>query len=266
MTEAPEGATKEELNLLNHFIDVASSNFGGNSLSAESESRVRSAALKVGLTSKFVDQLLYQTMKKKENPDSGLTFISPQQRPSSFELHQLSFHDQENNDKYNPLMHQHGGSNAVLNDYGGNDETYYTADYSRTIEKERRHRSSTNDCNIWESLGKNLGFLASMTARTCGVKYHHGRDDDSSVVSTISWEDNNTGSPKARKSRSRRLRKGHERAEDSAPIYHNDEHHHDRSPQEEFATNSDVQGDRTGQESNVVGNITPPREKITQLV
>jgi len=265
--DAPEGATKEELKLLNQFIEVASSNFGGNTLSAESESRVRSAALKVGLTSKFVDQLLNQTMKKEES----LTFEASHQRPYSPELQQAPFHDQENKHQQNHSAYHHNGSNIAPNDYRGDHEAYYTTDYSRTTAKQSRShkRPSDSNCNVWESLGKNFGFLASVTAKVCGVEYHTGRDDASSVVSAISWEDNDTGPSKARKSRSGRPREVDDRAEDLAPTFQNDEHHNDRTRRVSFATDYAVQGDRTGQESNAVHDDTtnsPPRAKIRQLV
>ena len=66
MPELPEGATEEELNLLNRFIEVAAGNFEGKKLSADSEKRVRAAAEKVGLSQKFVDQLLVQANANNE--------------------------------------------------------------------------------------------------------------------------------------------------------------------------------------------------------
>ena len=266
-TDAPEGATKEELKLLNQFIDVASSNFGGNTLSAESESRVRSAALKVGLTSKFVDQLLSQTTKKEES----LTFEASQQRPYSPELQQAPFHDQEKKYQQNHPAYHHNGSNIAPNDCRDDHEAYYTTDYCRTTAKQSRshERPSDSNWNVWESLGKNFGFLASMTAKACGVEYHTGRDDASSVVSAISWEDNDTGPSKAIKSRSGRPREADDRTEDLAPTFQNDEHHNDRTRRVSFATDYAVQVDRTGQESNAVHDDTtnsPPRAKIRQLV
>ena len=249
-TEAPEGATKEELNLLNQFIDVASTNFGGNTLSKESESRVRTAASKVGLTSKFVDQLLNQTMKKKEDSDSFLTFTTPNQRTNSYELQQSSFSNQEN--KHNiqsHSFHEHGLSSFARNDYGGENETINTDDcYRPTRKNGTRYENTTANCNIWESVGKNIGIIANLTARVCGVKYGGGRDDDSSVVSAISWEDDINRSSKAGKRQSRRPRDENNGSEDQDHSYHN------RTQHVSFATPLNQAGD------------DPPRAKITQLV
>lgn len=62
----PEGASEEDVKLLNRFISLAKSNFDGKKLSAASEARVRKAALKVGLSEGMVDQLIEQARAKNE--------------------------------------------------------------------------------------------------------------------------------------------------------------------------------------------------------
>ena len=70
----PEGATKEEVKLLNRFIEAAACFFDGKKLSEDSETRVRSAAMKIGISELFVDQLIEQAntknmeKKQQENP------------------------------------------------------------------------------------------------------------------------------------------------------------------------------------------------------
>jgi len=262
-TDAPEGATKEEIDLLNRFIDVASSDFGGQTLSAESEARVRSAALKVGLTSKFVDQLLKQTMKPLENQDHGLTFdaLPEQQQPPLYD----DKNDHNNNYSY---PHQYDG------DYGGENETYYTADHSQSNTKQSR-RLYYDDCNfnIWEVLGKNLAHLANVTAKTCGVNYHRknrNRDDGDSIVSAISFEDDHAKLSTTRRGRSRRSREENDRVAASvAPsIKYNNQEQRERIRHVTFDDNIAEQNyDRTEPFSmDVVQNNSPPREKITQLV
>jgi hypothetical protein len=270
-TEIPEGATKEELNLLNHFIDVASSNFGGNMLSAESESRVRSAALKVGLTSKFVDQLLDQTMKQREVPGSGSAFIDSRQHQYPHDLPQTSYRDQEDGYSRNYFAYQHGIPKNGHNDYRADNETDISVDYSRTNtnQNRRRHERDAKNCNAWDSFGKNLGFLSSLTARVCGVNYHSGRDDESSVVSAISWEGDATGASKAKKRRSRNLRESEDGVENIAAADQNDQRRDEGTRRVTFASTCVEHGDGTGQEeSNFICNDLncPPRQKITQLV
>jgi len=264
--EAPEGATEEELKLLNHFIDVASSNFGGNTLSADSESRVRAAALKVGLTEKFVDQLLNQTIKR-ENPSSRLSFEPSEQPPPAYK---------KGSTKNDYNMHlKHDGPNYAANQYGGEDATNDDIDYSqrRRGRERRRHGSTPEDCSAWDSLGKTFGLLANMTARACGMEYHTSRRDDaSSVVSAISWEDDNAG-PKVR--RQKRERQSLDTTEAYAPGYlaadrhdNDNDNDNDNTQHVTFASDVEVEGETKGQEGSMLPNdlATPPRPKITQLV
>ena len=195
-TEVPEGASKEEFSLLNRFIEVASTNFGGNKLSVESESRVRSAALKVGLTSKFVDQLLNQN-RMSEVPDSTLTYDALQ-HPHHSKIHQPASHENENKYQNYHSPYRHDSVPATLNDYGGEDSTYYTADYTRTTNQNRKREPTFDGCNAWGSIRENLGFLA----KTCGIN-NFDRDDASSAVSAISWEDDSAGLSRVRRRRSR---------------------------------------------------------------
>ena len=108
-----------------------------------------------------------------------------------------------------------------------------------------------------------------MTARACGVEYHNRnnrttRDDASSIVSALSWEDDTTG---VRKRRLERPRESIETAEYFAPkSYPVDQHQESRAQRVTFA--SDFEEEAKGQESNTTQNgpSTPPRPKITQLV
>ncbi|VEU36294.1 unnamed protein product [Pseudo-nitzschia multistriata] len=268
LAEAPEGATKEEIDLLNRFIDVASSDFGGQILAPESEARVRSAALKVGLTPKFVDQLLNTTMKPSENHEKNLAFVAPPE----LQEQQPSLYDGKNNYHNNDYSYSH----QFDGDYGGDNETYNTADYSRSYAKQsRRSGYEDGNCNtnIWEFLGQNLVHLANVTAKTCGVNYHRNdrrnnrryRDDGDSIVSAISWDgDHARSSSTSRRDRSRRRSREADdwEAADLVPEENSD------CRQKEERTRHVTFEDHVDEQSYnpVVRNESPPREKITQLV
>eukprot|EP00536_Pseudo-nitzschia_multiseries_P016851 jgi/Psemu1/48133/gm1.48133_g len=294
--DAPEGATREEIELLNRFIDVASTDFGGQVLSAESEARVRAAALKVGLTSKFVDQLLNQTMKPPESEDPDFTFVASSEHQQHQQQHQQPpQYDGQNgyHKSHAPYPHRYEG------DYGGENETYYTAEYSRSNTKQGGRRAC-EDCNfnIWDNLGKGLTHLANITAKTCGVNYHRSdrdrdRDryredrDGDSIVSAISWDgDHGKSSSSARRAgrSGRRPREVESRvaAEDGPSTNINyehqnvHEHEHEHAYQHQHERTRHVTFDDNIDEleyhmSGLVGmdavrDSTPPREKITQLV
>ena len=212
-TDIPEGASKEELKLLNQFIEVASSNFGGNKLSAQSESRVRSAALKVGLTSKFVDQLLNQQNSKLEDSYSALTYDTLQHL-QHYEVTEAVSHAYENDCQNNHPPYRYDGTiSSAPYEYGhGENSTYCTADYSRTANPSIKREPTAENCNVWESIRDNLGFLA----KVCGVN-NFQKDDASSVVSAISWEDDNLVSSKFRRYQSKpRSRSNNVREQDKA--------------------------------------------------
>jgi len=235
-TEVPEGASKEEFSLLNRFIEVASTNFGGNKLSVESESRVRSAALKVGLASKFVDQLLKQN-RMSEVPDSTLTYDALQ-HPHHSELHQPASHENENKYQNYYSPYRHDSVPATLNDYGGEDSTYYTADYTRTTNQNRKREPTFDGCNAWGSIRENLGFLA----KTCGIN-NFDRDDASSAVSAISWEDENDGLSRVRRRRSRGKLRDDDKT-DSLTSGHNEVQHDVRIVPSPSVRNDDQQFER----------------------
>jgi hypothetical protein len=159
----PEGATEEELQLLNRFIEVAACNFDGKQLSSESEAKVRSAALKVGLSEKFVDQLLNQAQarnEKKRSHKAPLSTVGGEygryQRPDS--------------------PHTPGGA-----------ETIYTVDLTKATKRRKTATDATVvGCpSLWESLTKNVKNWAN-----CG-------DDGSSIstVPSVSWEDDRVRIP-----------------------------------------------------------------------
>jgi hypothetical protein len=64
------------LKLLNRFVEVAASNFDGKRLSPESEQRVRKAAEKVGLSQKFVDQMLHQSVAYNTTQNAGYSPVA----------------------------------------------------------------------------------------------------------------------------------------------------------------------------------------------
>jgi hypothetical protein len=155
MPEIPEGATEEELKLLNRFIEVAACNFEGKKLSSDSEARVRSAALKVGLSEKFVDQLLEQAQSKNE--------LKSTKAPVST--------------VGGPL----GGNYQVPGDNitaGGDGETaYYTVDLTRATKRRKKATDVTvTGCNVWEEIQKNIKYWTNIN---CG-------DDGSSISSAES--------------------------------------------------------------------------------
>lgn len=254
---APEGATEEELKLLNHFIEVASSNFNGNTLSADSEARVRSAALKVGLTSTFVDQLLNQTMKEKEEKKSPrLSFIPFENPPPSYESEQ-SNHVQNS---YHTYPSQ--STSYTANDYddnGTNDGIEHIS--GRTARERRRHEDPPDACNAWDGLVQAIGFFASSAAKACGMDYHNRRDDES-VVSALSWEGGND----ARRRRPERFRESTEPYVPNYPV-DQEEQHCGRNQRVTFADCCQGGEEAQGQENHATGgSSSPPRPKIRQLV
>lgn len=155
--DLPEGATEEELNLLNRFIEVAASNFDGKKLSADSEKRVRAAAVKVGLSQKFVDQLLEQANANNEARQAQL------QQNFSVPTEVDATDDQETRDDAS---------------------TYYTHDMTQFT---RRARKRVRDvgCNAWEQWD-NLTNLVRGWAN-CGALgdvHHEDEDDDASSISS----------------------------------------------------------------------------------
>jgi hypothetical protein len=152
--QEPEGATEEEIKLLNRFIEVAASNFDGKRLSAESETRVRAAALKVGLSEVFVDQLIQQA------------------------------NDENNKNK------QFEPRSTKSYPHTPNTQASRTFEITRA-EKEARKANAAAEtstfasgCQFWESLTQNLKYLTK-----CG----DGLDDANSVglmsAPTLSWEE-----------------------------------------------------------------------------
>merc|ERR1711865_345971 len=181
-------------------------------MGAQSESRVRSAALKVGLTSKFVDQLLNQN-SKLEDSYSALTYDTLQHL-QHYEVTEAVSHAYENDCQNNhPPYRYDGPISSAPYEYGhGENSTYYTADYSRTANPSIKREPTAENCNVWESIRDNLGFLA----KVCGVN-NFQKDDASSVVSAISWEDDNLVSSKFRRYQSKpRSRSNNVREQDKA--------------------------------------------------
>jgi hypothetical protein len=146
--KVPEGATAEELRLLNKFIEVAATNFDGKKLSEDSEVRVRVAALKIGLSQMLVDQLLEQAKANNSKiPHSTRNRVHDPSSPGT-----------------------HAG------------ETYYT-DYTSRLDGADKIATSpsgatTNPgCQFWESVTQNFSYWTKQP--TCG-KY-----DDTSSISSI---------------------------------------------------------------------------------
>jgi hypothetical protein len=150
--ELPEGASEEELKLLNRFIEVAASNFDGKKLSADSESRVRAAALKVGLSEKFVDQLLEQARANNEK-DAANAPVSTVGVPHS------------------PVTRGDGSG-------------YYTVDLTRATKRTRKTATDGTEvgCQAWENITSTLKSWAN-----CGGG-GGGGDDGSSISSAPSVE------------------------------------------------------------------------------
>ena len=161
--QEPEGATEEEIELLNRFIEVAASNFNGKRLSADSETRVRAAALKVGLSEVFVDQLIQQAndenskSNKQFEPQSTRSYVqkclrTPNTQASrSFEITRAETEARKANAAAETTMFASG-------------------------------------CQVWESLTQNLTYWTKPIT-TCGDV----SDDASSVglmsAPTLSWEE-----------------------------------------------------------------------------
>ena len=145
-TEVP---SEEDMQLLNRFIEVSATGFDGKKLSSDSEARVRTAALKVGLSEKFVDQMIQQAYaaaaekKKPHESQSGKFPHTPQTHAS-----------------------QSG---------------YYTVDVSRS-NTEKKHELA--GCYGWESIQQN--FAQWLKPMTCGGR---DDASSVSSEPTISWEE-----------------------------------------------------------------------------
>jgi hypothetical protein len=155
MPEIPEGATQEELKLLNRFIEVAASNFEGKKLSSDSEARVRSAAIKVGLSEKFVDQLLEQAQAKNKRKSMKAPLST--------------------------VGGAHGGNYQVphspdnITAGGDGETTYYTVDLTRATKRRKKATDVTvAGCNVWEEIQKNIKYWTNINC---------GGDDGSSISS-----------------------------------------------------------------------------------
>ena len=154
-----EDISDEDLKLLNRFVEVASINFDGKRLSPESEQRVRAAAAKVGLSQKFVDQLLQQANANNTTQYSA----------GNFSLAAV------------------GVSSPALSD---DQSTYVTNDQTRSTKPKRRKKRSKEDvgCDAWQQW-ENLSNLVRGWAN-CGApgNVHHS-DDDASSISSIGYTD-----------------------------------------------------------------------------
>jgi hypothetical protein len=165
MPELPEGATEEELKLLNRFIEVAASNFEGKKLSSDSEARVRLAALKVGLSEKFVDQLLEQAQAQNDKQAIKAPLSTIGGAHGEYQVPQSP----DNN----------------AGTIGDGETTFYTVDLTRATKRRKKATDATAaGCNVWENIQKNIKYWTNIN---CG-------DDGSSISSTpsVSWEDNDT--------------------------------------------------------------------------
>jgi hypothetical protein len=227
-TEVPEGTTSEDLKLLNSFIEVASGNFGGNKLSAESESRVRAAAFKIGLTPKFVDQILKQQQEKSNsNPNDPFTYEKPseslQQPPPAYHNY---YGQPQRPQTYHPdpssAPYGYGGEET----YVGETSTYYSADMTRTTKRTKKteENEGCNAWDTWETIRSNIGLAL---AKACGTNTNTNGDDGSSISSAVSWDENAKGPKKHR--RRRRSERGKRR-----------ESHYSQRPQHHMAVDSNV--------------------------
>ena len=245
--EAPQGPSGEDLTLLNRFIEVSSGNFGGNKLSAESESRVRNAALKIGLTPKFVDQLLKQQQQDAPDP-----FTYEASNPQGIQQPAPTHHQYPSQTQYNP--HFQAGHSPAPYVYGGDPyvgetSTYYSADMTRETRRTKKTEASDGGCNVWdtwEAVRTNLGFaLAKVCATTTNG------DDESSISSRGSLEDKKKRRRASKRDRKSRQSTG-ERGRRRESNYYNDREGLETYPQEAEMP-MQMQNDTVGQ----VGSSTP---------
>ena len=155
----PEGISDEDLKLLNRFVEVASINFDGKRLSPESEQRVRAAAAKVGLSQKFVDQLLQQATENNTTSYPAGNFPIP----------------------------VGGVASPTLSD---DQSTYVTNDQGRPTTPRRRKKRSKEDvgCDAWWQWD-NLSSMVRGWA-DCGAPGNvHNSDDDATSISSIGYTD-----------------------------------------------------------------------------
>ena len=175
--EIPEGATQEDLTLLNRFIEVASCNFEGKKLSNESEARVRSAAQKVGISDKFVDQLIEQARVNNEKSNAAATLETVPDNPV-------------------PVSGIHGGVQEPAQSHfyphpnspstRGDASTFYTLDLTSLKRRNRDANTYVTNagCQAWESITKTLRHLA---------RCNGGGGDDASSISSGTWEEERRG-------------------------------------------------------------------------
>jgi hypothetical protein len=236
-TEASGAPSRDELTLLNQFIEVSSGNFGGNKLSAESELRVRAAALKIGLTPKFVDQLLKQQQNLSD------PFTCEVQNPQGIQPPQQTQKGYMGKLPHNPQMQ--GGPSPAPYIYGGDPyvgetSTYYSADMTRETRRTKKTEASDAGCNVWdtwEALRTNLGFAL---AKVCASNTNG--DDESSISSRGSMEEK----------KRRRTSKRHRKSRQSIGLRRESNHY---SEQERYSQEAPVQTSIDG--GGQVGASTP---------
>ncbi|KAG7359649.1 hypothetical protein IV203_034747 [Nitzschia inconspicua] len=202
-TDVPEGTTSEDLKLLNRFIEVASGNFGGNKLSAESESRVRAAAFKIGLTPKFVDQMLKQ-QSEHNNTKDPFTYERPAANAVNHQPPVPVYHNYYGDPQQRPqTFHPESSSGQYAygeETYVGETSTYYSADVTRTTKRTKKTQENEG-CNVWESWENIRSNIGLALAKACGTTTKTGGDDGSSISSAASWDENEKGPKRVRRKR-----------------------------------------------------------------
>jgi len=157
---APAEIYDEDLMLLNRFVEVASINFDGKRLSPESEQRVRAAAEKVGLSQKFIDQLLRQA-------SANNTATNPR---GNFPLPSIGV----------PTLHDDQSTNAT---------NYMTQSTQPRRPKKRNKRDvGCNAWEPWENLTNAVRGWANCGTRG-GVHNADDNEDDASSISSVRYTD-----------------------------------------------------------------------------
>jgi hypothetical protein len=172
--DIPEGVPREDVQLLERFIQLSTSRIEGNHLSADSEARVRAAASNVGLAEDVIDQMLQQARWKRDhNTAEEDTLHQPQENndddDNNNRTHHQYYSDTSNmhvhfEDGYS-TRHKFGGASPVKPVYP--ESPGYTVPRDQRWSSRRRQSEEYNrnacsgPCSILGNIKDNLLYWAN---------------------------------------------------------------------------------------------------------
>ncbi|KAL3941746.1 MAG: hypothetical protein SGBAC_003958 [Bacillariaceae sp.] len=172
--DIPEGVPKEDVKLLERFIQLSTSQIEGKHLSAASESRVRSAAANVGLAEDVIDQMLEQARWKIEQKEADEDSLHLQEIDTN-DNNNNSTHHQYYSDTSNLHVHFEDGGHSTRHKFGGASpvKPAYPESPGYTVPRDERwsnrrrrsegyNRNACNDpCRILGNIKDNLLYWAN---------------------------------------------------------------------------------------------------------